>query len=465
MSNYDLLVIGGGPGGYVAAIRAAQYGLRTAVVEKRAQLGGVCLHVGCIPTKALLHSAGVYELFLAGEEHGVLCDNVRLDWARVLERKNKIVQKHARGVEFLFHKHKVETIPGHGRLKGKGRVEVEGPGGTREVSAKNILLATGSEARMLAGLEPDPDRILTNIEILELKQVPKSLAIIGAGAVGVEFASIYRRFGSEVTVLEMLPRLVPLEDEDVSAELGRAFRKQGIAAHTASRVDRVEKKPECVAVEFLDAAGKAQSLCVEKLLVAVGRKPNTGHLGLENTAIRADRGFIPVDPWMATAEPGVYAIGDIVAASPQLAHVASMEGLVAVGRIAGKSVRPVNYRRIPCCTYCEPQIGSVGRTEAQARAEGYRVKVGKFGFGANSKASILGSHGGFVKVVSEEQYGEILGAHIIGPSATELIAEMVTAMESEATVETMMASIHAHPTLAEAMGEAFSAVEGLSIHG
>jgi len=297
-----------------------------------------------------------------------------------------------------------------------------------------------------------------------LPAIPKSLAIIGAGAVGVEFASIYRRFGSEVTVLEMLPRLAPLEDEDVSAELARAFKKQGIAIETGARVERVEKRDDCVDLAFRDATGKDRKICVEKVLVAVGRKPNTDNIGLENTAIRTDRGFIPVDPYMATAEPGVYAIGDIVAATPQLAHVASMEGLVAAGHIAGKPVRPVNYRRVPNCTYCEPQIGSVGLTEAQAKAHGYKVKVGKFGFGANSKASILGSHTGFVKVVAEDQYGEILGVHIIGPSATELIAEAVVAMEAEATVETIQQTIHAHPTLAEMMGEAFNAVYGLSIN-
>ncbi len=458
---YDVLVIGSGPGGYVAAIRAAQYGLRVGVVEKRSQLGGVCLHVGCIPTKALLHSADVYELFLHGEEHGISCDNLRLDWARVQARKNKIVLKHAKGIEYLFKKHKIETISGHGRLKGNGRVEVEGK---PELEAKGIILATGSEARMLPGLAPDREQILTNIEVLGLERVPKSLAIIGAGAVGVEFASMYRRFGSEVTILEMLPRVVPLEDEEVSAELERAFRKQEIVCHTGARVDRVEKGASDVRVEFHDASGKSQSLAAEKLLVAIGRKPNTDDVGLENTAIRTDRGFLPVDGYMATAEPGVYAIGDIVAASPQLAHVASMEGLVAAGHIAGRPVRPVNYRRIPGCTYCEPQIASVGLTEAQARAEGYRVKTGKFAFAANSKASIVGAHGGFVKVVAEEQYGEILGAHIIGPSATELIAEMVTAIESEATVDSMMSAIHAHPTLAEAMGEAFNAVRGMTIH-
>jgi len=462
---YDVLIIGSGPGGYVAAIRAGQYGLKVGVVEKDALLGGVCLHVGCIPTKALLHAADVYETFLHGAEQGILADNLRFDWGRILTRKNQIVQKHAKGIEFLFKKHKVETIRGYGRLLGKGRVEVRGPEGTRELGAKNIILATGSQARMLPGLEPDPEKILTNIEILDLPQVPKSLGIIGAGAVGVEFASIYRRFGSEVTVLEMLPRVVPVEDEEISAELARQFRKQGIGIQTGATVEKVEKRAGGVDVEYQDAGGKRQKLGVEKLLVAVGRKPNTDQIGLENTAIRTDRGFLPVDPYMATTEPGVYAIGDIVAASPQLAHVASMEGLVAVGRIAGKPVRPVNYRRIPGCTYSEPPIGSVGLTEAQARAAGYPVKVGKFNFAANSKASILGSHGGFVKVVAEEKYGEILGARIIGPQATELVAEMVAAIESEATVESMMAAIHAHPTLAEAMGDAFNAVYGMAIHG
>jgi dihydrolipoamide dehydrogenase len=461
---YDVLIIGSGPGGYIAAIRAAEWGLKVGVVERHALLGGVCLHVGCIPTKALLHAADVYELFRHPEEYGISCDNLRLDWARVQERKSKIVLKHAKGVELLFRKHKIDTIHGYGRLKGGGRVEIQGPDGVRELTPKNILLATGSEARLLPGLAADPARILTNIEILNLPQVPKSLAIIGAGAVGVEFASIYRRFGSEVTVLEMLPRLVPIEDEDVSTELGRAFRRQGIAVHTGARVEKVETQAEGVKLQFLDSDGKPQTLAAEALLVAVGRKPNTDQLGLENTAIKTDRGFIPVDPYMTTAEPGVYAIGDIVAASPQLAHVASMEGIVAVGRIAGKNARPVNYQRIPGCTYCEPQIGSVGLTEAQARARGHQVRVGKFGFGANSKASILGMHFGFVKVVADERTGEILGGHIIGPSATELIAELVAAMESEATVESMMATIHAHPTLSEAVWEGFNAVYGLTLN-
>jgi len=461
---YDLLILGSGPGGYVAAIRAAQWGLKVGVIEKAPTLGGVCLRVGCIPTKALLYSADVYQQFLHPAEHGISCENVRLDWAKVQARKNNIVRKHSKGVEFLFHKHNVDRLTGYGRLLGGGAVLVETAQGAREFSAKHIILATGSEARLLPGLAVNPERILTNVEILDLKTIPRSLAILGAGAVGVEFASIYRRFGSEVALLELLPRLAPLEDKEVSAELERAFKKQGIAIHTGAQVEAVEERKDCVAIPFRDAVGRGQSLCVEKVLVAVGRKPNTENMGLENTAIKTDRGFIAVNEWMETAEAGVYAIGDIVAASPQLAHVASMEGLVAVGRIAGKTVRPVNYRRVPSCTYCEPQIASVGLTEAQARAAGFPVKIGKFPFAANSKSSILGSHGGFVKVVAEEKYGEVLGVHIIGPSATELIAEAVTAMETEATVENLMYAIHAHPTLAEAMQEAFNAVYGLTIH-
>lgn len=457
---YDLLIIGSGPGGYVAAVRAGQFGLKVGLIERAPKLGGACLHVGCIPTKALLYTAEIYEHFLHPAEFGISCDNVRLDWEKVQARKDRIVAKHARGIEFLFSKNKVERLTGHARLLGGGRIDV----GDRELAAKNIILATGSEARMLPGLEIDPERILTNVEILSLKTVPRSLAIIGAGAVGVEFASIYRAFGAEATLFEMLPRLAPLEDEEVSAELERAFRKKGITAHTGARVEAVEKRDAGVEIAWRGPDGKAQTLCAEKLLVAVGRKPNTEDLGLENTAIRTDRGSIPVDQWQTTAEAGVFAIGDIVAASPQLAHVASMQGLVAVAHIAGRPARPVNYRRIPACTYCEPQIGSVGLTEAQARAQGYAVRVGKFGFGANSKASILGVHSGFVKVIAEEKHGEILGVHVIGPSATELIAQSVAAMEAEATVETILHTIHAHPTLAEAMQEAFNAVRGLSIH-
>ena len=461
---YDLIVIGSGPGGYSAAVRAGQYGLNTAIIEKDPKLGGACLHVGCIPTKALLHTADVWEHFVHSDEEGILCEKPRIDYPKVVDRKNKIVAKHAKGVEFLMKKNKVEWIKGYGVLKGNGRVEVRGEQGTQTLEAKNILLATGSEARMLPGLKADGTRVLTNIEILSMTAIPKTLAIIGAGAVGVEFASIFNRFGTDVTILEMLPRIVPVEDEEISKELERVFRKQKIRVETSSKVENVQVLADACRITVTLSNGKKEDICAEKLLVAVGRKPNTENVGVENTKIELDRGFVKVNQWQQTGEPGVYAIGDIVAGTPQLAHVATMQGLVAVAHLAGKPVTPINRNRIPGATYTDPGIGSVGLTEAQARAQGYKVKIGKFPFAANSKASILGSHDGFVKIVADERYGEILGVHIIGPQAFELLGEAVTALESEATVETLMHTIHAHPTLYEAMGEAFNNVYGLAIN-
>ncbi len=462
--SYDLVIIGSGPGGYTAAIRAGQYGLRTAIVEKDPKLGGTCLHVGCIPTKALLHTAEVWEEVLHGKERGVLCDNPRLDLAKAIENKNQVVSKHAKGLEFLMKKNKVEWVRGYGTLNGGGKVEVRDGDQTKTLEAKNIIVATGSTARSLPGLEPDPEFILTNIEILNLSTIPKTLAIVGAGAVGVEFASIFSRFGTKVTVLEMLPRAVPLEDEEISKELQRVFKKNGIRVETGAKVDNIRKASGGVQFTVALSNGKTEEMEADKLLVAVGRKPKTDGIGLEATRVELDRGFIKVDQWMQTAEPGVYAIGDVVAGSPLLAHVASAEGLVAVGRMAGKPVRPINHKRIPNCTYTEPGIGSVGYSEAEARAAGFKVRIGKFPFMANSKATILGRHDGFIKVVADEKFGEILGVHIIGPVATDLIAEAVTAMEAEATVDTLMSTIHPHPTVSEAMSDAFNSVYGLAIN-
>ena len=462
--TYDVIIIGSGPGGYSAAVRAGQYGLKTALIEKDPKLGGCCLHVGCIPTKAFLHAADVWEHFLHPEEDGIHCDNPRLDFPMVLDRKNKIVAKHAKGVEFLMKKNKVDWIKGYGRLAGPGKVEVTADGGKQILEAKNIVLATGSEARMLPGLKPDARRILTNIEILSLSEVPKSLAILGAGAVGVEFASAFSRFGSKVSIFEMLPRLVPVEDEEVSKELARVFKKQGIRVETGARVDNVENVGSGVRFQATLADGKVEAVAADAILVAIGRKPNTENIGLEGTKVELDRGFVKVDPYQRTGEPGVYAIGDIVAGTPQLAHVATAEGMVAIGHMAGKPVVPINRNHIPGATYTEPGIGSVGLTEAQARAAGHSVKIGKFPFAADAKASILGQHDGFVKIVADEKYGEILGVHIIGPEAFELISEGVLAMEAEATVETLLHTIHAHPTLYEAMGEAFNAVDGMAIN-
>jgi dihydrolipoamide dehydrogenase len=444
-------------------VRAGQYGLKTALIEKDPRLGGTCLLVGCIPTKAMLQSAEVWDYFKNSAAQGIHCDNPRLDLPLVLDRKDKIVSKHSKGVEFLMKKNKVEVIPGFAVLRGGGKIDVTSNGMVKTVEAKNIILATGSEARMLPGLTPD-ETVLTNVEILKMPNVPKTLAVIGAGAVGVEFASIFQRFGTQCTILEMLPRLVPVEDEDVSKELERSFKKQGIRCETGARVDSVQRGGAGVLLYVTLNGGKQEMIEAEKLLVAVGRRPNTDKVGLENTKIETDRGFVKVNPYQQTGEPGVYAIGDIVAGTPQLAHVATMEGMVAVAHIAGKPVRPINKNRIPGATYTEPGIGSVGMTEAQAKAAGYKVKTGKFPFLANSKASILGHHDGFVKIVSDEKHGEILGAHIIGPHAYELIAEVVTAMEAEATVDTMISTIHAHPTLYEAVGEAFNAVYGQAIN-
>jgi dihydrolipoamide dehydrogenase len=462
--TYDVIVLGSGPGGYSAAIRAGQYGLKVAVVEKDVKLGGVCLHVGCIPTKSFLHTADVWEHFQNSVEDGIHCENPRLDFPLVLERKNKIVAKHAKGVDFLMKKNKVDVIKGYGRLAGRGKLEVTSDAGTRIFEFKNIVLATGSAARMLPGLQPDAKRILTNIEILDLNYVPKSLAILGAGAVGVEFASCFHRFGSKVSIFEMLPRIVPVEDEDVSKDLERYFKKTGIRVETGAKVSNVQTTDSGVRFTATLANGKEETVEAEALLVAIGRKPNTENIGLEGTGVELDRGFIKVDPFQRTGEPGVYAIGDIVAGTPQLAHVATAEGMVAMAHIAGKPVTPVNKNRIPGCTYTEPGIGSVGLTEAQARAQGYDLRVGKFPFAADSKASILGQHDGFVKIVSDAKYGEILGVHIIGPEAFELISEGVLAMEAEATVETLTHTIHAHPTLYEAVGEAFNAVYGQAIN-
>ena len=468
---YDLAIIGSGPAGYTAAIRAGQLGLKVALIEKDNKLGGTCLHVGCIPTKALLFNAELWDHLKAAKEFGIEdLGTPKLNWGAVQQRKDKIVTKHAKGLEFLMRKNKVDTITGYGRLTGSAKngvheVEVSASGGAagerKTVKAKNVMLATGSEARMLPGLQPD-DRILTNIEILSLNAIPKSLIIVGSGAVGVEFASIYNSFGAECTVLEMLPRIVPLEDEEISKELDRAFRKRNIRTLVNASVKKVEKTKDGVAVSF-EVDGKSQTATADKVLIAVGRKPRTENVGVEKTKIKIERGFVHADGWMQTDEPGIYAAGDIVAGMPQLAHAGFIAAKVAVAHIAGKNAKPLDRNKIPACTYCHPEIGSVGLTEAAAKQAGRSAKIGKFPFSANSRASIVGAHEGFIKIVSDAKYGEVLGVHIIGPSATELIAEAVAAIELEATVEDLMYTIHAHPTLSEGMLDAVESVEGLAI--
>jgi len=466
VAKYDLVIIGSGPGGYVAAIRAGQWGLKTLVVEKDPYLGGTCLHIGCIPTKVFLHHADIYDYFKRAEEFGFEVKDVKVNWPQMLERKNRIVKKHSLGIAALFKKNKVEQMQGWGRIAGPGRVSIEKDGKTAEVEATNIMLATGSDARTLPGVEIDGTVTLTNREILQLPEIPKSLVVVGAGAVGVEFASIFRTFGTEVTIVEMLPRVTPLEDEEISAELEKSFKKKGIRIETGAKVDGVKKDAggTSATVAFTDKTGKAQTIAAEKVLIAVGRRPLTENCGLEKTKVKTERGFVHTNAFMETDEPHVYAIGDIVAGLPQLAHAASMEGIIAVGRMAGKEMQPFDRKRCPNCTYCEPQIGSIGMTEKQAREAGIEVKTGKFPFLGNSKATILGMHEGFIKVVADAKYGEILGVHAIGPLGTEIIAEPVAAIGLEGTLDDMAATIHAHPTVWEAMGDAFNSVRGLTIN-
>jgi dihydrolipoamide dehydrogenase len=467
---YDVAIIGSGPAGYTAAIRAGQIGLQVALIESSNVLGGTCLHVGCIPTKSLLFNAELWDHLKHAADYGI--DNVdgrTLNWDAVQKRKTSIVDKHTKGLGFLMKKNKVTVISGYGRLTGPSKdgihtIDLTGTDGAKsEVKTKNIILATGSDAKMIFGLKPD-DRILTNIEMLSIPQVPKSLIVIGAGAVGVEFSSIFRSFGTEVTLVEFLPRLMPPEDEEISKELTRVFKKRGIDINTGAKVEKIEETESGVKVTWTDANGKPVVKEAEKVLVAVGRAGRIADVGIDKTKIELDRGFVKVGEAMETAEPGIYAIGDIVAGLPQLAHSGSMSGIVAVTKIAGRKYRSVRRERVPACTYSDPQIGSVGLTEAQAKEKGLEIKVGKFPFAGNSKATIVGSHDGFVKIVADAKYGEILGVHIIGPQATELIAEAVAVMELEGTIDELMFTIHAHPTISEAMLDAYAAVEGMAIN-
>jgi dihydrolipoamide dehydrogenase len=466
---FDVVVLGGGPAGYTCAIRASQYGLKAALIDANDRLGGTCLLWGCIPTKAMLFSAELWDHLKHADRYGIDVAAPKLNWKNVLARKDDVITRHTKGLDFLMKKNKINAIKGYGRLTGPAKdgihtIEVKGADGkTSTVQAKKVVLATGSDARMLPGYTAD-ETIMTNIEILKTPTMPKSLVVVGSGAVGVEFASVFNSFGAEVTVLEALPRIVNAEDEDISKELLRSYKKRGIDVHVSAKVDKIEKNKQGALVHFTTSDGKSATKQAEKVLVAVGRAPRTYDCGLDKTNIKPDRGFILTNEWMETTEPGIYAIGDIVAGLPQLAHVGSMSGLVVAAKMAGKYAKAVTRTRIPGCTYTDPQIASVGYTEAQAKEKGYQVKIGKFPFVGNSKATILDAHDGFIKVVADAKYGEILGVHIIGPYATEIIAEAVTAIELEATIEEMMFTIHAHPTVAEALLDGFSSVEGLAVN-
>jgi dihydrolipoamide dehydrogenase len=469
-NEYDVVVIGSGTGGYVAAIRAAQVGLKTAVVERAPVLGGTCLNWGCIPTKALLEHAHALKIAQDWKEWGLTLGqaSIALDMNQVQARKDKIVKGLTSGVEFLFKKNKIDWIKGSGRLAGKGAVEITDGDKQTLAARKEIIVATGSQPRSVPGIEIDRKRIITSDEAINMKAIPKSIAIMGCGAVGVEFASIFRRFGSDVTIIELLPRLVPVEDEAVSAELERSFKKQGIKVLTGTKVTSAKAGANGVDLEAQTADGKSQKLNAEYLLVATGRGPVTSGLGAEELGIQLDRGYVRVDSQFRTNVPGISAIGDVITfekpGHQQLAHLSSAEGVALAERIAGHEFRPINYEQVPGCTYCDPEIGSVGLTEAKAKERGFDVRVGTFKFGILGRARIAGETEGFVKIVAEKKYDEVLGVHMIGPRSTELVAEATLALRLECTVEELIRTIHAHPTMSEAVAEAAHATHGAAIH-
>jgi dihydrolipoamide dehydrogenase len=465
---FDVTVIGTGPGGYVSAIRAAQMGQKVAVVERDpAGCGGTCLQRGCIPTKALLHTADLWEEMKHGKDYGILADNLRVDFTAVQSRKSRIVLRLSKGIEtYLFKKNKVTLFRGQGRLDGPRAVVVSGAGGETRIATKNVVIATGSRPRGLPFLQPDGKAILTSDDILQLAEIPKSLVVIGAGAVGIEFASIFARLGSTVTVIEMLPRVLPLEDEEISAEAGKLLAKF-MTIHTGAATQSATPGAAGVEVAFKTAAGETKTVTAEKVLVAVGRGPVTDGLNLESTRVRLEKGYVRVNPLLQTEEPGVHAIGDVITIEgqphAQLAHVASHEGIGVAERLAGKATEPLNYDLVPSATYCWPEVAGVGLSEAEAKRRGYDVKVGRFPFANLAKPRIIGQDFGLVKVVSEARYDQVLGVHMVGPHATDLISEACVALRLEATTEEITRTIHPHPTLPEALMQAAEAVYGHAI--
>jgi dihydrolipoamide dehydrogenase len=460
-------VIGAGPGGYVAAIRAAQLGLKTAIVERQ-YMGGVCLNVGCIPTKALLHTADLLDEVREGKRFGVVAEQISLDWGAALKNKDQAVKQMTGGVGFLMKKNKIDVHNGTARLVDRGNVQVtDGEGKRTTLATKNVIIATGARARDLPrlGASFDEDRILSSTGGLALKEVPKSLLIIGASAIGCEFASMYRAFGSEVTLVEALPRIIPVEDEEISAELTRAFAKRGIKVMAGAKFTGVDRSETQIVATIIDSDGKEHKVQAERMLMGIGIAPNTQDLGLDAAGVELDqRGFVKVDGMQRTNVEGVYAIGDCAVTTPALAHKASAEGIVAAEHIAGHNPPAIDYAKVPSCTYCSPEIASIGLTEAKARERGYDVKVGKFPFSANGRARTSGETEGFAKVIRDAKYGEILGAHIIGAHATEMIHELAVARENEFTVEEVDLAVHAHPTLSEAVAEAVQDSMGRMIH-
>jgi dihydrolipoamide dehydrogenase len=465
VSNYDVIVIGSGPGGYVAAIHAAQRGQKTAIIEKDKALGGTCLNRGCIPTKALLEAAHLYEKMQEASKFGLTAQNVGFDWPGVQKYREKTVRQNTNGVSFLMRKNNITVHQGYGRLAGGGKVTVTANDGKVEtLTARQIILATGSECWKPSFIPIDHERVVNSDDILEIKAVPQRLIVMGAGAVGTEFASVYNSFGAQVTIIELMDHLLPIEDHEISQELANIFKKRKINVLTGHKIQKVERHGDTVKVDVADKDGKILHLEADLFLMAAGRRPMTDDIGLEHTKIvRNQRGTLKVDDLMRTDEPGVYAIGDIID-TPWLAHVAYHEAALAVEHFLGDDVRPIDYNRTPNCTYCHPEVASIGLTERAARDKGYDVKTGVFPFSANPRARIMQEAEGLVKIVADAKYDEVLGLHIIGPKATELILEGGMALALESTVEEIIRTMHAHPTLGEVLGEAAHAVHGHTLH-
>jgi len=460
----DVVIIGSGPGGYVAAIRAGQLGLKTAIVERDKRLGGTCLHRGCIPTKSLLWTAELFAHIQEAAEFGIDLKSPAINWAAAMKHKTKVVTAGANGIDYLMKKNKVQVLKGHGRIVGKGKVEVtltEG-GAKQTLETKNIVIATGSVPKSLPNVTVDHKAVYNSDSILEIAEIPKSIIVLGAGAVGCEFASVFNHVGSETTLVEYFPHLLPIEDEEASKELEKQFKRRKIGLELSARVEKVEPGGKGVKVTMTTPSGP-KTIEAQILLSAVGRAPVTEDVGLEKTSIKLEKGFIPVDDFMRTTEPNVYAIGDVIP-GPMLAHVASAEGVLAVEHIAGKEVHPINYDHTPSATYCYPEVASVGLTEKKAKERGYDVKTGIFPFSAITKAKISEEGFGMIKVVSEKKYDEVLGVHMVGPHATELLAEACIALRLETTTEELGRTMHAHPTLSEIMKEGAEMTLGTPIH-
>jgi len=462
-TSFDVIVVGGGPGGYVAAIRAAQLGLRAAVVE-REHLGGICLNWGCIPTKALLRSSEIYHLLHRLDEFGFAADNIRLDLKKIVARSRKVAGRLNAGVKHLLKKNKVTVFDGHGRLAGAGKIAVTKDGqAVAELTAPHIILATGARARTLPGLEPDGKLVWTYKEAMVPETLPKSLLVVGSGAIGIEFASFYRTLGAEVTVVEVLDRVLPVEDEEISAFARKAFEKQGMTIHTGATVKALDRGQDSVTAT-IEAAGTSSQTTVERVILAIGITGNVEEIGLEGTGVRVEKGHVVVDQWLRTGEPGVYAIGDLVG-PPWLAHKASHEGIICVDRIAGQPhVHPLDTSRIPGCTYCTPQVASIGLSERAAKEKGHEVRVGRFPFAGNGKAIALGEDQGLVKTVFDAKTGELLGAHMVGAEVTELIQGYAVAKTLETTEAELIEAVFPHPTLSEMMHEAVLDAYGRVIH-